>query len=200
MELPDLLSAFVGPGPRRRDERLYARGERLFCRGDAPRFMLWIRSGEARLSRTSPTGSEVVFQRARHGFLAEASYDQPAYHCDGLAAQDTRALAVPIDEFRAALARAEVRDLWLRHLGRELRRARAHAERLALRAAPERIVHFIETEGSDGQIVLSQSRKSWAAEMGLTHEALYRALRRMTDLGTVEVSGNLIRLASRRQP
>ena len=86
--------------------------------------------------------------------------------------------------------------MWLKHLSQELRRARAHAERLSLRAAHDRITHFIESEGSEGRIVLSQSKKSWAAELGLSHESLYRALRKMKERGTLDVSGTLIHLRS----
>jgi CRP-like cAMP-binding protein len=156
--------------------------------------MFWVQSGEARLCRTSLMGSEIVFQRARRGFLAEASYDQSAYHCDGVAVQNTRVLALRVEHFRAALATTDLRDMWLRHLSQELRRVRAHSERLSLRTANDRIIHFIETEGSDGQIVLSQSKKSWASELGLTHEALYRSLRTMMDDGILETSGNIVRL------
>ncbi len=71
---------------------------------------------------------------------------------------------------------------------------RAHAERLSLRTAEDRIIHFIETEGTNGQLVLTQSKKSWAAEMGLTHEALYRTLRSMTEDGLLIVSGGRVQL------
>lgn len=179
---------------RRVAERDYAKGEQLFCRGDVPRFMFYVVSGEARLLRNSPAGVEVVFQRARRGFLAEASLEQPAYHCDGVAAESTRVLVVPIAGFRAVLSHEKVRGLWLRHLSNELRRARAHSERLALRSATDRIIHFIETEGSNGALILTQPKKSWAAELGLTHEALYRALRGMRDTGIFEIAGPCIQL------
>jgi CRP/FNR family transcriptional regulator, dissimilatory nitrate respiration regulator len=62
---------------------------------------------------------------------------------------------------------------------RELRHVRAQNERLSLKTAEERIIHAIEVEGNDGVLTLTQSRKNWAAELGLTHEALYRTLARM---------------------
>ncbi|WP_024281011.1 Crp/Fnr family transcriptional regulator [Xanthobacter sp. 126] len=184
---------------RRVPERSFARGEHLFRRGKAPEFMFCVLSGEARMVRHSPAGIEVVFQRARHGFLAEASLDQPAYHCDGIAAVAVCALAIPIATFREALARADIQALWLRHLSGELRRVRAQSERLALRTARERIVHFIETEGRHGVLELSQPKMRWAAELGLTHEALYRALRAMVDAGALEVSGRCLRLRPQGQ-
>ncbi|WP_230646797.1 cyclic nucleotide-binding domain-containing protein [Bradyrhizobium sp. Leaf401] len=38
--------------------------------------MFFVLSGEVRLVRRSRSGGEVVLQRTRHGFLAEASLDQ----------------------------------------------------------------------------------------------------------------------------
>lgn len=181
-------------------EKSYGKGEHLFWRGDAPKFMYYVVAGEARLLRRSPAGVEVVFQRARTGFLAEASLDQSAYHCDGVAAETTRVLMLPVVSFRAALSDEKFRALWLRHLSNELRRVRAHSERLALRSASDRIVHFIETEGSGDMLVLSQSKKSWAAELGLTHEALYRALRTMVNTGTLAISGDRIQLGKTPKP
>lgn len=194
MEPSDFLPMLNAATRQGVKERVWARGEQMFRRGDRPKYMFYILSGEARLLRHSPAGAEVIFQRARRGFLAEASLEQPAYHCDGVAAESTNSLAVPIAGFRAALSHEKLRGLWLRHLSHELRRVRAQSERLALRSANERIIHFIETEGSGAMLMLSQNKKSWAAELGLTHEALYRALRAMTNAGLLEISGPCIRL------
>ena len=191
---PDFLAYFDAAARARIAQRIYDRGGRLFLRGDPPKFMFYVASGEARLTRVSTAGAEIVFQRASAGFLAEASLDQPAYHCDGVAFTQTKTLAIPIAQFRAALAREDFRDYWLRHLSRELRRSRAHGERLALRTARERIIHYIETEGAAGALDLKQSKKSWAAEMGLTHEALYRTLASMTSAGQIMVEGHCIAL------
>ena len=191
---PDFLAYFDAAARARIAQRIYGRGGRLFLRGDRPKFMFYVASGEARLTRVSTAGAEIVFQRASAGFLAEASLDQPAYHCDGVAFTQTKTLAIPIAQFRAALAREDFRDYWLRHLSRELRRSRAHGERLALRTARERIIHYIETEGAAGALDLKQSKKSWAAEMGLTHEALYRTLASMTSAGQIMVEGHCIAL------
>lgn len=191
---PDFLAYFDAGARARIVERAYGRGERLFLRGDQPTFMFYVSSGEARLTRVSAAGAEIVFQRARAGFLAEASLDQPAYHCDGVATTQTKTLAVPLPQFRAALAREDFRDYWLSHLSRELRRSRARGERLALRTARERIIHYIETEGASGVLELKQSKKSWAAEMGLTHEALYRTLASMASAGQIVVEGPRVAL------
>jgi CRP-like cAMP-binding protein len=165
----------------------------LFRTGDRPAAMHFVRSGEIRLVRYSRAGGEIVLQRARRGFVAEASLEQGAYHCDAVATAPSELLAIPVADFERALAAAAFRKAWMRHLARELRRARAQIERLSLKTARERIVHFIETEGSAGAAVLTQSRKDWAAEIGLTHEALYRALAQMKREGLLAIDGATLR-------
>ena len=151
--------------------------------------MYFVMSGEVHLVRLSLTGSQIVLQRAREGFLAEASLDQAAYHCDAVAVLPSELLVLPRKAFLEALGADDFRGRWIAHLARELRRVRTQAERMSLKTAQERIVHYIETEGNDGSILLRQSRKDWAAELGLTHEALYRALARMERSGEIDVDG-----------
>jgi CRP-like cAMP-binding protein len=188
-----LLAAL--PGPVRRQVRLLDIPRRavLFSRGDRP-CMFFMLSGEVRLVRHSKSGGEIVLQRTRRGFFAEASLDQPVYHCDAIAAEPSSLLAVQRKAFSNALAVGDFRDRWMAHLARELRRVRAQAERLGLRTARERIVHFIETEGEAGTVNLNQTKKSWAAELGLTHEALYRALAQMNNRGELKVGQSRLTL------
>ena len=184
------------PPKLRRDTRRHRldKGELVFRRGDRPRAMFAVLSGEVRLVRTSPAGIEVVLQRTRNGLLAEASLDQPRYHCDAVAVLPLELVAIPRRAFRAALADEGFRERWLELLLRELRRARAQNERLSLKTAEERIIHAIESEGSDGVLTLTQSRKNWAAELGLTHEALYRTLARMVKERRLKIEGCTVSL------
>lgn len=152
-------------------------GETLFRLGSRPRLMLFVIDGEVRLVRRTAGGADIVLQRARSGFVAEASLESPRYHCDVEAGADSRLIGFPVEQFRESLARdAAFRDFWMRRLATEVRKLRAQCERLSLRGAAERITHYIEAEGRDGRLELRQTRKSWAAELGLTHEALYRAI------------------------
>ena len=56
-----------------------------------------------------------------------------------------------------------------------------------MNSAAERILHCLEFEGADGEFLLTQSRKAWACELGLTHEALYRALKSLRSKGVIDV-------------
>lgn len=167
-----------------------AAGEIVFRRGARPARMFLVLEGEVRLLRISAGGAEIVLQRASSGFLAEASLESARYHCDAVAAADSRLLAFPIGPFREALRRDEAfRTFWIARLAREVRVLRSQNERLSLRSAAERVEHFIEAEGEGGRLELARSRKAWAAELGLTHEALYRALAALRRSGRVAMTG-----------
>jgi CRP/FNR family transcriptional regulator, dissimilatory nitrate respiration regulator len=146
--------------------------------------------GEMRLIRLARNGREVILQRSRAGFFAEASLNAGSYHCDLVAAEYTEVLRFPVRLFRDALAKdTTFRNAWMTHLASEVRRARAQCERLTLSGAADRVLHYIESEGVAGVITLSETRKAWAIELGLTHECLYRTLRQMQARGVLRVRG-----------
>jgi len=175
--------------------RKFEDGEILYRRGDKAADVICVLAGELLLTRASRAGTAVIVQRVRDGFIAEASLDSKSYHCDIAAGGDGELLAFPITAFLHALQNdMAFHSAWSRQLAREVRRLRAQCERLSLNSVAERICHFIEVEGEGGEVMLGQSRKSWAAELGISHEALYRALRRMQDDGVLVVDGARLRL------
>jgi CRP-like cAMP-binding protein len=189
--------AAVPAGLRQSAARVVAAaGQTVFRAGTRPSKIFWVLDGEVRLVRRSREGAEIVLQRASAGFVAEASLDSPVYHCDAVAATASQLLAFPINRFRQALVEdRRFRAFWMGRLAREVHALRSQSERLALHSAAERIEHYIESEGSNGRLELSRTRKAWAAELGLTHEALYRALSGLQRAGritAVEKDGALV--------
>lgn len=174
-----LLAALPATILKAASEKDFAKGALLFIQGTRPKAMYCVLHGEVRLVRTSYAGAEIILQRSREGFIAEGSLDQAAYHCNAVAISRSRVIAIRLSDFRKALVSPDFRDAWIGYMSAELRRARAQSERLMLQTARERILHFIEIEGHDNAIKLSSTKKAWAAELGLTHEALYRALSTM---------------------
>jgi CRP-like cAMP-binding protein len=178
--------------------RQCAAGETIFHQGERPQAMYCVLDGEVCLLRRARDGGETVLQRCRGGFFAEASLESKTYHCDAEAMTASRLLRFPIKAFREALDHdAAFRNAWMAQLAREVRKLRARCERLSLHGAEARILHAIESEGVAGTLTLAQSRKAWAAELGLTHEALYRALARLKAAGALAIVGNRLTL---RQP
>lgn len=172
-------------------QRRLKRGQALFRIDDRPQHIFFVLSGELRLIRTASSGAEIVLHRSRCGFFAEASLDAETYHCDGIATSDSDVLDFPLRGFRAALEDdSGFSHAFRQHLAREVIKLRARSERLSLKTAAERVVHFVETEGRDGIVALPYSKKAWAADLGLTHEALYRALGKMEQAGMISIEGS----------
>ena len=171
------------------------RDAQLFRRGETPRKIHCLLSGEIHLVRSSRRGATMVLARSRGGFIAEASMDAPRYHCDALVVADAVVLSLPLAIYRDALDHnAAFRRARFAAQAREIRRLRALGERLALSAAEERLTHYIETEGSEGSVELDRPLKALATELNLSHEAIYRTLARMEKAGSIERDGRILRL------
>lgn len=191
------------PGVLRNAARLrpFSKGQTLFQQGERPAGMLFILTGEIRLLRRTPTGAEIILQRASGGFIAEASLDTGAYHCDITAASGGQLLLFPRAVFKAALESDNAFNrTWIGLLAAEVRRLRARSERLTLNSAAERILHYLEAEGVDGVVNMTQTRKAWAAELGLAHEVLYRTLRTLRENKTIVIDGQRIVLLKSALP
>jgi CRP/FNR family transcriptional regulator, dissimilatory nitrate respiration regulator len=173
----------------------FAAGEKLFHLGRKPVAMYFVLRGEVRLLRHSRTGSEVILQRTRQGFVAEASLRSAAYHCDAVAAAPSEVLAFALQDMARGLAQdSDFQRLWIDLMSAQLRAARAQCERLALNSAAERVLHFVETEGRNGTLQLHQTRKAWAAELALSHETLYRTLAQLIAQKRLRIEGKKISL------
>ncbi len=189
--LPPALRATTAAVPLRRTER-------LFRQGQPPRFMYFVRRGEVVLERAGERGEPVVLQRVGHGFVAEASLQADRYHCDARVTRPGEAVALPLEQVRAALMQDAAFALrWITMLGGEVRRLRARCERLSLRGVDARLIHFIESEGVDGCVHIASGLKSLAVELAVTHEALYRTLARLGRTGAVVRDGAWLRIARR---
>jgi CRP-like cAMP-binding protein len=164
-------------------ERALKRGEALFRAGERTVGLYAIVSGRVRLVRTDRSGREVVLHNARAGeTLAEASLFSPSYHCDAIAGTAARVRLYPKAAILSEFAREpESARLFMAHLGRQIMALRTTIERQSIRSARERVRHYlIVNAGADGRTVaLHGTLKDLAAELGLTHEALYRTLARM---------------------
>ncbi len=173
-------------------------GDGLFRIGDQVRTLYCIVAGEVQLVRHDLRGTKIILQRSRGGFIAEASLGSKIYHCDGVTTETAMLLYFPLVAFRTALDQdAPFRAVWMEQLAREVRKLRAQCERLSLNSAVERIIHYIESEGINDAVTLNQPRKAWASELGLSHESLYRTLKRLSDQGTLHIVGSRISLVPR---
>lgn len=173
-----------------------ARGELLFKQGKKPSQMFYVTRGEVVLQRSGRQGAIVVLQRTRRGFIGEASLDSVRYHCDALVTMSGEVVAIPLVAVKRALAAdSAFAGRWIAMLNQEVKRLRAQCERLSMKGVKERLLHLIETEGSEGRFPLGGGLKSMAAELGVTHEALYRAVAELEKKGALRRRENFLIVA-----
>lgn len=179
-------------------ERTLAPGQTLFAIGGATAGLYEVVQGKVRLSRTDSSGRETILQSAAAGdLIGEASLFSPVYHCDAVASAESVVRLYPKAAILAALRDAETAQEFMAMLAREIMRLRARLELSGMHSARERVRHYLVANAApDGRTRLPGSVKDLAAELGLTHEALYRTLAAMErdgEIGRVRGAITLVR-------
>ncbi len=165
----------------------FAANTALFLTGEQPRWMFFVLAGEVVLERHGMDGQQACLQHCQSGFVGEASVTSSRYHCDGRTTLSTRVTKVPIQAMRQALKNdVAFAERWIAMLSREVRQLRLQNERLSLPKVQDRLLHLIETEGTEGRYALTCSIKDMAKQLAVTHESLYRAIARLVEVGRIE--------------
>ena len=173
-------------------------GQTLFRAGGRAVGFYEVVRGSVRLLRTDRNGREAVLQVANAGeTLAEASLFSPTYHCDAVAAAPAVVRFFP----KAAMLRELQRDAdaakaFAAMLAQQVMTLRTRLERRNIHSARERVRHFLTVSaGADRRTVaLPGTLKDLAADLGLTHEALYRTLASMEADGEITRTRGVIRI------
>ena len=154
--------------------------------------------GRVRLARVDRSGREVILHSARADeTIAEASLFSPTYQCDAVVASDAVVRLYPKAFLLAEFQRnPKAARAFMAMLARQVMNLRTNLERRNIRSARERLRHFFTINlGQDGRSVrLPGTLKDLAAELGLTHEAVYRTLSQMQKDGEIDRLRGKIRL------
>ncbi len=177
-------------------ERVLPPGQALFRLGEPTAGIYEIVKGQVQMVRVDASGREVILYVAGPGDLfAEAALFSPTYHCDAV----TKTGAV-VRLFPKAKVIAELRqnpqaaEAFMAILARQIMSLRTRLEQRNIRSATDRVRHFLALNtGPDGRTVLLRGTlKDLAAELGLAHEALYRALADLAAAGEIKRLKNKI--------
>ncbi len=172
------------------DEITISAKDYLFRLGDAPRSLYLLVEGEARARRFGTDGAEIVMQRSRTGELfAEAGMVAPHYSCEGYCPIDSRIIRLPIATLKQQIAsNGDFALRFSQFLAMTMRRQCARYERLRLKRASERILHYLNCEltgPAGGDLELDIPLADWADDLGLEPETLYRALADLEKKGLI---------------
>jgi len=180
-------------------ERSLKVGQSLFRLGDKTAGLYEIVKGKVRLVRIDASGRETVFYSAGPGnVIAEASLFSPVYHCDALASANSVVRLYPRSAILAELQRdPAAAQTFMAMLAREIMRLRTRLELGNIHSARDRVRHYLALNAAaDGlTVALPGTIKQLAAELGLSHEALYRTLAAMQRDGEITRGRRRITLA-----
>jgi CRP-like cAMP-binding protein len=184
------------------DRKLKA-GEPLFRLGDKTGGLFEVIAGRVRMTRVDRSGRETVLYVASPGeTVAEASLFSAVYHCDAIASSDAVVRVYPKTAVLSAFAREpKAAQAFTATLARQVMGLRTRLAQRDIRSARERLRHFLALNvGADGRTVeLRGTVKDLAAELGLTHEALYRTLAVLERGGEIRRTPGKITLTRRRR-
>ena len=171
-------------------ERRLKAGEVLFRLGDKTAGVCEIVAGRVRLARVDRGGHEIVLHVAGPGeTFAEASLFAGHYHCDAIDSTNAVVRVYPKTAVLAVFDKdAKAARAFTATLARQVMNLRTRIEQRNIRSARERVRHYLALNaGIDGRTVeLTGTLKDLAAELGLTHEALYRTLAALERSGAIK--------------
>lgn len=162
--------------------RTLAAGETLFRQGDRATAIFWVETGRLRLVRHLPDGSLVPLHLARSGeSFAEAALFSASYHCDAIAEVDSVVAVLTSQRLLSELRRdPEAALAFGAQMSRQVRDLRLRLELRNVRSAATRVEMWLHLQADERrQVALTQTWTEIAAELGLTREAVYRALARL---------------------
>jgi CRP/FNR family transcriptional regulator, dissimilatory nitrate respiration regulator len=181
-------------------ERKLQAGQSLFRQGNRTTGIYEVVSGKLRLARVDLSGREAILYSAAAGdIIGEASLFSPVYHCDAIATTKAVVRLYPKSIILAEFQRNQkAAQAFMAMLARQIMGLRTRLEQRNIRSARDRVRHYLAVNaGPDGRtVVLPGTAKELAADLGLTHEALYRTLSEMEDDGEIERLKGKIRLAT----
>ena len=184
-------------------DRTLKSGEALFRLGDKTAGLCEVVAGRVRLARVDRAGREIVLHVAGPGeTIAEASLFASRYHCDAIASTDAVVRIYPKTAVLAAFAQDRTAaQAFTATLARQVMSLRTRIEQRNIRSARERVRHYLSVNvGADGRTVaLAGTLKDLAAELGLSHEALYRTLGALERAGAIKRGkGKIVLMRARK--
>lgn len=178
-------------------EKFFKAGERIFRIGEPVRHIHELLSGQIKMIRNLADGAEPIIHVINPGeIVAEASLFSERYHCDAIAATDSTIITFPRSDVIDKLNHSPAFALhYINMLSKQVQKLRLVTELRSIRSASDRILNYLHIEAdADGSVILNTSLKDLANRLGMTHETLYRELRKLEDSGQIVRQNNSINI------
>lgn len=160
-------------------------GTAVFRQDDTARGPYLLVSGAVEMVRHTEAGRRIVLHQPQPSdTLAEASLFSDRYHCACIASRDSTLILLDKTAILTRMAQdAGFARALLKRMASQVQGYRRQIEILAIRGAEDRVLAALDAFGQTGSVM------SFAARIGLSHEATYRALSALTKRGIVERTG-----------
>lgn len=166
-----------------------AKGQAVFLTDDPTYGLFLIQCGQVRLVRHAIDGSSITLHVAGTGeTFAEASLFAERYHCDAITEKPTKLLHFSKDRILDML-QSDSRQArrWVERLSQQVQGLRAQTALLGLKTAQQRVLGYLHMRVRDSRkLSIDRPWNVIASELGLTHEAVYRALARLEQQGVIK--------------
>ena len=164
-------------------------GEILFTQNDRAAAIFMLEVGSILLLNYIEDGGQVNQYTVKAGELfAELILFKDVYLCTAIATATARVLVLPKQPFLDAIAQSpELTQTLMAHLAQRLHESKILLELRGMRSARKRVLHYLRLliQADEKTIVLDRPLKDIAADLGLTPEALSRALTQLQNGGEI---------------
>ncbi|MFM9108023.1 MAG: Crp/Fnr family transcriptional regulator [Chloroflexota bacterium] len=181
---------------RNSQTRNYPTGQVLWTEGDPGNSLIVLESGQLRVTRFADTGQEVVLAVLdAPAALGEMSLiDGEPRSATVIAQRPVTVRVVPRQAFLGLLREPAAVQAVLRTLAGMIRSSNERYADVVGLDVPGRLAKWLLARAGEGsrEIRLGRTQAELAAELGATRESLNRALRRFSDLGLLELDGDMV--------
>lgn len=161
------------------------KGDCIFRQHDSADAIYLVISGSVQLQRTLENGFLVVVHQAQSNeSFAEAALFSDTYHCDAVCISAVSLIQISkMDVLQHMKSSPDFSFQLIETLSKQVQHYRQRLQIASINSAEERILAAMNTNLPFEKIT------DLAASIGLTHEATYRALSRLTKQGHVKKTG-----------
>lgn len=164
-------------------------GQILFAQHEPTEAVFILQSGQIRLVNYTEDGQQINHYSIRVGeSFAEVALFHEHYVCTAIASAPSRVVILPKQPYLIALKQhPDLAVTFMAQIAQRLHESKILLELRSIRSAPKRVLHYLQLNVQSGSMTVTFDRplKEIADDLGLTPEALSRALKQLHKEGVI---------------